>query len=285
MNEKKGVLAIDMGGTYCKAALIHSSFSYLVSPFELSSSSSEGSLESFLNLIFQIYQRVKEQGFSVETILFSFPGPFDYRTGISYSRHKFASLYGIPLKEEIAEKCSFHGDIFFEHDAIAFLKYMIYSKSIYENSIAVTLGTGLGYAVSCSTGIKRDEFLGPEYEIYDLPYLGKKMEDFFSARGLLSFYQGKKEYHSSLELFENAKKEKEALLAFSSFGKELGRALHPFLEKEKARYLFLGGQVSKSSEFFLPPLKEELKGIAILVETASFPALKGLAYDYYKKGR
>ncbi len=282
MDEKKGVLAIDMGGTYCKASFLNSSFTALISPFELPSPSN-GNLVSFLNLISQIYEKTVSQRFHVEAILLSLPGPFDYQKGISYSRHKFVSLYGIHLREEIAKKLSYQGDIFFEHDAIAFLEYMIFSKRIFENSIAVTLGTGLGYAVYSSQHIKRTKTLEPEYEIYNFPYLGKTMEDYFSARGLLSFYHGKEKYLTSLELFENAQKDKDAILAFSSFGKELGRALRPFLEKEKARYLFLGGQVCKSKELFLPQLKNELKEITVLVETEDHPSLKGLAYGYYEK--
>lgn len=280
-----GVLTLDVGGTFIKAGFISPSYSFLVPPFEVPSHSDEG-LSSFLSSVQEIYQRIlltvrKED---ISAILITMPGPFDYQNGVSYMKHKFVFLYGIDLKDAIRTKLDFDKDILFEHDAIAFMKFSLYSENIKDNSIGITLGTGLGYVLYENHEILRNELGSPRDALYSASYKGKTMEDFFSARGFLSFYKGEKKPESALELYRMADNhDKDALDAISSFGSELALALSPYIEEHHVKALFLGGQVSKSYPFFLPSLKKGLKDVRIFVKTEDCPALLGLAYSYYKE--
>ncbi len=284
MKSNQGVIVFDVGGTYIKACLIDSSIHQVIKPFEVPSFANED-YEKFLDSVQIIYQNILDgnPNLVIEALLFTMPGPFDYKNGISYMKHKFQSLYEKDLRSLLKIRLGYNGDILFENDAIAFLYSALHGQNINENSIAITLGTGLGYVVYENGTVERSDLGSPKEVLYNAPYLGKAMEEYFSARGLLSFYHGNRKYENSLDLYNAATaNDKYALSSFSDFGRELGKALKPYLDRHSAKCLIIGGQVAKSYPYFLPDLKDELKGVKILVRTEDCPSLFGLAYEYYK---
>lgn len=81
------------------------------------------------------------------------PAPFDYDSGTSLIKNldKFKSLYLLNVKELLASDLEIEeDDVFMMNDASCFLKGEIFGGTAenYTNVIGVTLGTGLGSAIS-----------------------------------------------------------------------------------------------------------------------------------------
>ena len=108
---------------------------------------------------------------------FGMPGPFDYVEGISYIKgvDKYENLYGCNVKEEISKLLNVPADfpIRFMNDVSSFAmgEALMGKAALYNRSMAVTLGTGLGSAFIRNRIPVVD---GPEVPklgcVYHLPY-------------------------------------------------------------------------------------------------------------------
>lgn len=109
------ILALDVGGTFVKygtfvegQGLIESS----VGQFPMAES---GNAVQIVNTLGRFLREHPADLVSV-----SIPGPMDYAHGTSLMKHKFVSLYGIPLDEALAPYLA-GAPITFLHDGVSFL--------------------------------------------------------------------------------------------------------------------------------------------------------------------
>lgn len=289
--KSKYAYVIDMGGTFLKGAIIDNEHNLLTPVYQVEACSSQD-MEQFLKGFHAMFDLLEEernkQKLEIAFLAISSPGPFDYASGVSYMKHKYACLYEKNLRQLLHQHFHFTFPIYFENDVISFLYGASSLATDIENQnvCAITLGTGLGYVLMKKGKIEKNALGSPLEVLYNVPYEDGIMEDYFSGRGLLSFYLrlGGKNASSAYELFCLAnQKDERALLAFSQFGDHLGKALLPLMLKNEVSDIYLGGQVSKSFMYFEKALKNILVGIHFHVsEDTTSGALKGLAKEFFK---
>ncbi|GEM_PF-150424 len=296
-------LAIDAGGTYLKGALFPEKGTLIKNSFIKIPVNSMGNMAD----IKKAYQKAAKEesryasliGMTIKGIGICIPGPFDYKEGICKMRHKYTSIYGIPMRpwfEEILGGITVN----FLHDSEAFLKGAIYqSKSDYNPVCGVILGTGLGFAIAKDNKVIRNPSGGPGISIFQKQYKEGTAEDYVSKRGIIKRYReleermaGRKagvdngstragssnagvdnrndgtgssytglDKEEVLDIAIAAKNgEAAAVRVFKETGAHLAAILYDIIRDNEVECLFLGGAISKSAELFLPSLKEGLSG-------------------------
>lgn len=180
------------------------------------------------------------------------PGPFDYANGISLIRDqgKMIALYGLSVKELLAKSLNIDPDhIAFTNDAEAFLlgESLAGAGRDFENSIGLTLGTGLGSAFKVGDTVR-------DAKLWTAPFRDGIAEDYLGT-GWIRRYAAERfgvEISGMKQLLsgEFGGELEEAILA--EFGKTLGEFLHPYLKKMQRPGLVLGGKISLASYRFLP---------------------------------
>lgn len=180
------------------------------------------------------------------------PGPFDYDKGISLIKDqgKMATLYKQSVKDLLAKELGIIKDrILFSNDAEAFLKGESYAGAGrgYDNSIGITLGTGLGSSIKINEVVK-------DGKLWTAPFRGGIAEDFLGTSWFVS--HAKDQYGLQIngvkDLFTQKIDSGIVESIFSTFGRSLGEFLFPYLIRLKSEAVVLGGKISLASEFYLP---------------------------------
>lgn len=284
-------IALDMGGTFLKSAIVNSKGSILEGSFNktssLSNSSKELIMKNILNILEMQMKRAKDIDIKIEGIGIGIPGPADYEKGILYippELNKYHSLYGISLKDEIMKHLDVN-NIEFELDSFLFLRgeNWIGAAKNFDRVIGITLGTGLGSAFMVNGEIVVDEEITPPQGwIGGLKYEKGIVEDIISARWISYQYKKLKNSDINLEVEEIARMatqgDKMSQMIFEELGKNLSLVLKPIVSKFKPDGIIFGGQISKSFNLFENTLKEGLAQLpfSIEVKPAKFIELSSL---------
>jgi glucokinase len=273
-------IALDVGGTFLKSAIVKPDGSILEGTFRKTCIDSQGSseqiLETFTLSLGPHLTNAEEVGAETCGIGIGIPGPFDYEKGVSLMRHKFGAIYRLNLKDELIKRLELPRDftIRFENDAWTFLRGEAWLGAAkgYKRTAGITLGTGLGSAFMVGDQVVLEGTgVPPNGSVYDLPYEGGIVEDKISRRGIISRYKelaGKK-YREGLDVEDIAIRgikyeDKFSLQVFNEVGHRLGQVLKQILSEFRAECLILGGQISKSFILFSNPLIEELRSVLTL---------------------
>jgi len=186
------------------------------------------------------------------------PGPFDYIKGISFicNQGKYDALYNLNVKTLLSEELDIsENQIRLGNDAGCFLQGEILKGEMngYESAVGLTLGTGLGSAYI-------DGKKAYDADLWKMQYLDGIIEDYISTRWFIKeFYKRTNQNINDVkELVENYSKHEITLDLFNEFSKNLASFLHTFITKRRAQMVVLGGNISKSHELFLNPLKKHL---------------------------
>jgi hypothetical protein len=152
MNDLSYAIGLDVGGTSLKSALVSSDGSVCMNSFLHTSINSQGSKEDVIKtFIYALNKHLKaadDHGIEVDGIGIGMPGPFDYKKGVCLippHLHKFQALYGLNIREELAERIGL-GNIQFENDAWTFLRGEEWTGMAkgFRRIIGITIGTGMG---------------------------------------------------------------------------------------------------------------------------------------------
>lgn len=203
----------------------------------------------------------------VKHIGIAFPGPFDYKNGISAICNvggKFESTFGLHIRQALMDATGLAQTQFrFKNDAHCFAigawhKYGLAGKNV----VFLTLGTGFGSAFYSNDQLLEQHPGIPESGAYfDQPFGESIADDYFSTRWILKEYQkltGRKDITVRAMA---ADPDSPATYVFNLFGKNLGSFLQPWLRKFKCDVLVLGGNISKASHLFEPSLLSALSGL------------------------
>ena len=273
---KDCLIALDIGGTFLKACLFDGNGAMIPDSFDSEPANSNGETEevkkAYQTLLKRLMGAAEAQGYEVKAVAADTPGPFDYAAATSRMTHKYTAIYGVPLRPWFYEVLG-RVPVCFLHDSSAFLYGAAAAHPEFKNVAGVMIGTGLGFAVMKDGAILTNETGGPAYSIFKLPYRGKTAEDYVSARGTLNRYNetAKTPAASAKEVAVRAEEgDADAIRMFDDTGKFLAQIVRPILDECGTEALFLGGQVSKSFDFFGGALKKGLEGLPALriVESA-----------------
>lgn len=256
------VLGIDIGGSHITAALVNLDTGAILPDSWVRRSVDSGSTaEEIIGLWSLVMQEVLEShGLVVNKIGIAMPGPFDYQKGISLMKDqgKFDALYGLNVKELLAEKLSVKiENIRLMNDAGCFLKGEVFGGAAkgYQRAIGLTLGTGLGTA-SYKDGVAEDA------DLWSQPFKDGIAEDYLSTRWFIKRYYelSSRQVQGVKELMERAATDKQARKVFEEFGQNLAQFLTFFIETDKPEIVVLGGNIAHAYELFLSELEKGLVG-------------------------
>jgi len=260
MKTDEWVIGIDIGGSHITAGLISITGRTVANDYFIRRpvNPHADAEEIFTNWCDVIQKLWNESGIEKCKLGFAMPGPFDYENGICLIRgfDKYESLYGVDVRAALAEKLNIAGnDIAFRNDAEAFLEGEIFCGAAvgYEHVIGITLGTGLGSALS-HHGITRDAALSI------LEYKGEKIEECVSTRGMVRTYQTitgntVKDVIAIAELYDT---DPNAVKTFKIFSEDLSWFLDYFIKKETPEMLVVGGNIANSWNLFMNDVIQHL---------------------------
>ena len=256
-------LLLDVGGTFLKSAVADAA-GQLLSGSEFSCPiRSEGSREEIEGSLAAAVARgaafAAERGMELAGIGIAIPGPFDYAAGVSRMTHKFRSICGVDLRGVLHAMPGVPADaeIRFMQDVNAALAGEIARGNAagYGASALVSLGTGLGFALSRDGRVLCNPAGGPKVVIFNLPYRDGILEDYASKRGFLRIY-GELAGHT------------DPALTVADLGRMAGEGLRDLLVEHGVECLLLGGQISRSFAYMEAALRDGLRDVAGLTRIA-----------------
>jgi predicted NBD/HSP70 family sugar kinase/mannose-6-phosphate isomerase class I len=301
---KKIILGADVGGSHICAALVDLASGGLLPDSVRSSpvtadSRPEGIIRQWADTLRAALGSMggsmssSLSGCRLQGIVLAIPGPFDYREGISLMNgvNKYSALYGLNVKEALRAALDLPADlpIRFENDAACFgLGESLYDdRRIFGKIIAVTLGTGFGSTFLENQTLRKEGIgVAPNGELYNIPYLQGRCEDYVSGKWVLATYNegAAVSADSVYTIAQRAISEKEdaATQVFHAFGEHLAACLGPWIGSFGADCVVIGGSIAKSAALFLPAFNAALQRqkISVPIQISEFmelSAIKGAA--------
>lgn len=276
-------LGIDIGGSHFAMGVVNADTMSLltetVNRFPVDSRLS--ALPVLRQLISSIRQTIENFQKPIRGIGVSVPGPFDYGQGVSHIRglNKFDSLYGVNLKlflwAHLQDTLESIEQIAFLNDADSFVLGETYSNNLHTGKVlGVTLGTGIGSGfVIDGEVVTIDDNIPHEGNIYNLPFKGKRVEDWISTQWFLDTYF--KVFGTSVDnvkqIADQAETSIKAKDIFEQYGRHLGEVMNSLSDSFKPEAIVIGGSISKSYHLFnnafeacfaIPPSIRITKGTA-----------------------
>lgn len=245
------LIGVDIGGSHISAAKVELKGREAgIIDFVETDVDAFGSADEILKTWSELIR--KAAGDSTEfRIGIAMPGPFDYPNGISLIKDqgKFLSLYGLSVRNLLAERLDILPEnIAFANDAEAFLSGESYAGAgrDFQNSIGITLGTGLGSAVKVFDVVK-------DAKLWTAPFRIGIAEDYLGTGWFVSFAEEQfgKEITGVKDLLREGFDEEIANSIFGEFGKTLGEFLFPYIIRLQSEGVVLGGKVSLAADRFL----------------------------------
>ena len=252
-------IGVDIGGSHISAAKVHlESGKVSFSDFHEADVNTFGKKEEIIENWCEV---IKSSSGSSRDFLIgvAMPGPFDYPNGISLIKEqgKMASFYQVSVKNLLAKNLEIpENQISFTNDAEAFLIGESYAGAGkgFQNSIGLTLGTGLGSAIKVHEFVK-------DAKLWTAPFRDGIAEDYLGTAWFKK--EAKEKFNFEIngvkDLFSNEVNPSFRQAIFERFGRALGEFLFPYLIRLKTEGVVLGGKISLASEYFLPTTHEYLK--------------------------
>jgi glucokinase len=244
------LIGVDIGGSHISAASVsfsngEISLSNLKDAAVNTTTSTEALIECWSEVIRG--STIGDQNYQIGIAM---PGPFDYQKGISLiqDQGKMKSLYKLSVKNLFAQSLGITEDkIQFTNDAEAFLlgESLAGSGKAFQNSMGITLGTGLGSAIKADDVVK-------DAKLWTAPFRDGIAEDYLGTNWFIK--EAKKQFDmrvTGVKELVDSDSEKAAIL-LETFGKALGEFLFPYLIRLQTEAVILGGKIALLNGHFLP---------------------------------
>jgi len=256
----KSVLGVDIGGTKIKAGRV---LGKNVVQSSLSKVNRDDSEETSLSKLFKTIDEVMTD--TVEAIGIGVPAVVNPDSGIVYDVQNIPSWKRVPLKELVQKQ--FNVPVHLNNDANCFAlgeKFFGKAKN-YSNSVALSLGTGLGMGILINEKLYNGVLCGAG-EIGMLPYKNGILEQYTG-----SFFFEEEYGESAKVLYQKAlDNDRKALSAFKKYGLHLGEAIKVILYLFAPESIILGGSISNAYPFFKTSIEEALDSFAYQKQLENF---------------
>jgi glucokinase len=282
----EGMLALDVGGTSVKSAVMDAACRPLPGSLSrrgfIEGAGLDKTLEPLISAVKAGCALAAREGLCLSAVGAAFPGPFDFKLGISQMTHKLPQLYGLPLGD-ILSKAADGLPVRFLHDSTAFILGEAYGGAAAGavSPACVMLGTGIGFACMKGSRVRIGFDQRPHLILWNRPFLDGITEDYVSRRAIRARYAALAGEGEAPEVEKIANLafdgEAAALETFRRTGRLLAQILFPVLGTLGCDRLVLGGQIARSAELFIKELRE---GLPVDVVSAAYPddaALRGAA--------
>ena len=207
-----------------------------------------------------------QNSLNVSKISIDFPGPFNYQQGVCMMKHKFVSIYNIPLKPLVKEIVDVPNvPVTFHHDmhAYTFGAHKFDAGQGYSRVFCVAIGTGLGGGFVCDGQPVMRSDRGAMFPIFRQSYKDGILEDVVSNRGIVNEYRRLTGFKGELDAkaVKNFAEQKDpaAVEIYRNMGTVLGVELKHLFEELDVQCLVLGGQISRGYHLFGPALEVSLE--------------------------
>jgi glucokinase len=282
-------ILLDIGGTGIKGGFFSVENKTISDSYHFISNADkekEVIIKHLSSICSQIWDEIEDDDKRIRNIRMAFPGPFDYKKGISKVKGlaKYESLLDVSIPNEMMSLSTKENYLFipkndfdfkFINDVEAYALGVMNQRKFFQGYrvIYLCIGTGSGSAYSVNGKIAYDSAQGiPENGwVYPISYQDSIIDDYISVRGINKLAQKYcNKVYSPLELSMMVKNGNDhALQAYREFGDHLNAALLPLLKRFRANTFVIGGNISHSSEMFITPIKESCKelGIDIIIES------------------
>lgn len=284
---------LDVGGTSVKGYLSETDDFVIIKSKvypAMAQASSDIIFRNFCNIIADL-----SSGRRIVRIGMAFPGPFDYENGISLMNgiNKYDAIYGKSIPDSLSALSPDLKDVSYSflNDVEAFaLGCVADDKSISDKRVfCLCIGTGAGSAFVENGRIRKtgDDIPQNGWITY-VPFRSSIMDDYISERGLEKEAENTcGERYTGKELFEKCRKsDSTARLVFRKFGETLTEALSPVLDRFHPDDIIIGGNISKSFEYFGDDMKKYCKerqiGLKLQPDTSKMAAA-GLFHELKQK--
>src|ERR1700691_4228481 len=183
------IVALDVGGTTVDVACVSGTGDLIGGLMEVRSPQA-GTKDEIVAELAQaiVTARARADGFRVAACGIAMPAPFDYAAGVSRMEHKFRAIRGLNLGAPLRAKTGLA--TYFINDADAFglgVSWRQLPDAL--RFAAITIGTGLGGSfVEDGRNLETDPRVPPGGEVWDLPFGEGILEDYVSARGVVTMY-------------------------------------------------------------------------------------------------
>ncbi|GAA0881052.1 hypothetical protein GCM10009119_40220 [Algoriphagus jejuensis] len=194
------------------------------------------------------------------------PGPYDYPNGVSLIKDqgKMKSLYGLSVKNLLAESLKIDPvRIVFVNDAEAFLlgESLAGAGRGFDNSIGLTLGTGLGSAFKIGAQVTDAKLWTASFrDGIAEDYLGTGWFKQYASAQFGITISGLKDL-----LFGDFDPEIVGKI-MTEFGRTLGEFLSPYIVKMNCQGVVIGGKIARAETHFLPHTHAYLESVGCPVQ-------------------
>ena len=254
------VLGVDIGGSHIACQLVNLSDCSLIentyAEVKVAENQSAG-------IILAAWEKAlkecmgKAAGKIIRGIGVAMPSPFDFVQGIAMADHKFASLKGLNIRQELSRVTGIlPSSILFTNDAAAFgMGAWRLNGSRDRHLIGVTLGTyGPGVPIGG--------------ELWNYPFRGVIAEDYVSTRWFEKRFaeltgEAIHGVKGMIDLYQAGKYKTETEQVFREFSNSFGEIMVPFMTRFNADMLVIGGGMVLSEQYFLPLISQYMKANGI----------------------
>lgn len=296
-------ICLDVGGTFIKGMVFNEISEELIEGINYYPSKAEMEAdditENFVYIIQDLYSQVIDEEKIIDSIFLAFPGPFDYANGISLIKNlgKYDKIYNFNLKKHLSNVLSktvsinISNELIIEffNDATSFAFGEYSKEKIFPKKAAFfTLGTGCGSTFIDKGKIIKGNFGIPDSGmIFNEKFADGIIDDYISARGFNRLVENEiGDCKSPVEIFNLAKMGDDgARRVFRLFGKNIGKALVPYIISFRPNVICFGGQISKGFVFMEAEIRKAFDFYSyklIVSKDTSYSTIRGL---YYLKTR
>jgi glucokinase len=280
------VIALDVGGTSVKSALVAAGGHVIGKP-AITSIDSSGEADNILGTFAQIISTHLGEIHTPNLlgVALGFPGPFDYAAGICLIEgvEKYAAIYRVNMRDALRARLNL-GDlpILFRNDAEAAVvgEARYGAGRDYRRLIGVTLGTGCGSAFLVDGApVTSGPGIPPNGWLYPILFRGLRADDVFSRRGLDARLQLAGVTERNVEAAAAAARAGDmgARQVFNTFGADLGSFLNSHVVAFAAEAVLVLGRIAGAFDLFGPSLCRALSIAALPGERGPDAALLGAA--------
>ena len=260
-------LVFDVGGSHVSSAVC-SGPDFRLGPVFKEHHPDEQTSDAFIQLLHRLGTQASSGFSGVRGATLAMPSPFDFAAGVSLMRHKLPYLYGVSLKQALADRFNWQpAQVSFINDADAYLLGELGAGAGrgFGRVIGMTLGTGTGGGFAVNGRLVTE---GPGVprggEIWDIPYENGIVEDCLSTRAIEGGYKKRTGKACDVATIASAAAEDAAAQeTFTEFGFHLGRILRTLLADFHPDAAVLGGGIAHAAKLFLPAAQSELQGAAV----------------------
>jgi glucokinase len=271
MAPRRPVLALDVGGTSVKSAIVGPSGD-LAGPPRRTPIDSAGTADALLGALAGVVAPATGPG--IAGVAIAFPGPCDYERGVPghHDDGKFAALAGTDLRGELRRRLGREDlPIVFCNDAEAAIvaEALHGAGRSFERVLGITLGAGMGACLVAGDAIVEASAAVVPGELYRQPFGAATADDAFSDRGLRARLAGADPARA---------RDDDAVLTFAAFGADLGAFLAPWTEVLGADAVVVAGGIAAAFALFGPALESALSVPAHAGELGVAAGLIGAAH-------